>query len=352
MSEETNATIEATKLSPEEQWFLRKTIVKLHTKGFSCSEISKTLDVKIRHVQSTVKKYKEGGLEAVSLKTMGRPRGSNTTLNPSQEEEIKQALITKTPEQYGFRGFLWDMRNVLALIMLLFCIKMPRSSMGAYFSRWGYTPQRPVIRNYKQNPAHIKEWLENTYPSIKQRAKEEKAEILWVDETGIQNCCNYVKGYAPKGQTPVAKVSTDKKLRVNMISAITNQGKLRFMMYEGKMNQIRLIEFMRCLVKRRDRKIYLILDNLPAHHGKKVGAWVEKHKEKIEIFYLPSYSPEYNPDELFNGVLKREIINRGNATTKKQFLTNVRASAMKIQRDIELVQNLFNKKEVLYAAAA
>ena len=347
-----NNNINATKMSPEEQWFLRKTIVRLHLKGFSSPEISKMLDVKPRHVQSTIKKYKDGGWEAISLKTMGRPLGSNKTLNPSQEEEIKQVLITKTPEECGLKGFLWDMRNVLALILLLFYINVPRSSMSNYFARWGYSPQRPMIRNYKQNPKHIQEWLEVTYPQIQQKAKEENAEIFWGDETGIQNCCNYVKGYALKGQTPIAKLNTDKKLRINMVSAITNQGKLRFLLYEGKMDQARLIDFMRRLINTSDRKVYLILDNLPVHHGKKIKAWLKKHMERIEVYYLPSYAPEYNPNELFNGTLKREITSRGNAITKEQFLTNVRASAMKIQRKTELIQNLFNKDEVMYAAAA
>ena len=339
------------KLSPEEQWFLRKTIVRLYEKGFGANDISKMLDAKLRHVQSTIKKYKDGGWEAISLKVMGRPRGIYKTLNPDQEEKVKEVLIRKSPEEFGLKGFLWDMRNILALIVVLFNLAVPRSSMAEYLSRWGYTPQRPAIRNYKQNPAHIKEWLEITYPEIKRRAKEENAEIFWGDETGIQNKCNYVKGYAPKGQTPVAKLTTDKKLRINMISAITNQGKLRFMMYEGKMNQKRLIEFMRRLIKTSDRKVYLILDNLSVHHGKIAMAWVEKHKDRIAIFHLPSYSPEYNPDELFNGVLKQEITKHGNATTKKQFTTNVRLSAMKIQSDKKLLRNLFYKDEVKYAAA-
>lgn len=346
-----NDKINAMKLSPEEQSFLRKTIATLYTKGFTAPQISDMLEVKPRHVRSTIQKYKEGGMEAIALKTMGRPRGSNKTLETEQEEKVRETLTTKAPEEFGLKGFLWDMRNVLAVVFILFNIKVPRSSMAEYFVRWGFTPQRPVIRNYKQNPAHIKEWLEITYPKIKQKAKEENAEIFWGDETGIQNKCNYVKGYAPKGQTPVAKLTTDKKLRINMISAITNQGKLRFMLYDGRMNQQCLIKFMGRLIKTAERKVYLILDNLPVHHGGKVKAWGEKHADRIELFFLPSYSPEYNPDELFNGVLKREIVNRGNAKTTKDFKANVRASAMKIQGNKEMLRSLFNKDEVKYAVA-
>jgi transposase len=325
--------IDATKLSPDEQWFLRKTIVKFHLKGKTPNEIAGLLDTHLRSVHRTIKKFRDGGWEAISLKKMGRPVGSYKTLTPDQESKVKEVLIARTPEQYEINSFLWDMRSVLILITMLFCIKVPRSTMSEYFSLFCFTPQRPIIRNYKQNPEHVKHWLEVEYPEIKARAKEENAEIYWGDETGIQNTCNYVRGYAPQGKTPVAKVSTQKKLRINMISAINNQGKLRFMTYEGKMNQKRLIEFMSRLIKSSDKKVYLILDNLNVHHGKIVKAWVEERKHLIEIFFIPSYSPDLNPDEYFNGTLKREMESRGNVTTKEDFFNKVRSAARKIQRD-------------------
>ena len=161
-----------------------------------------------------------------------------------------------------------------------------------------------------------------------------------------------MRGYAPKGETPEAKLSTERKLRVNMMSAITNQGKLRFMLYDGKMNQQRMMDFLKRLIKLNERKVYIILDNLSVHHGKILKAWAVENKNKIEIFHLPSYSPDLNPSELFNGTLKREIVKRGNATTEKKFVSNVRSSAMKIQRNKSLVKNLFNENSASYAAAA
>jgi transposase len=342
--------INAIKMTPDEQYFLRKMIVKLHVKGYVAMDISNMLDINLRHTHKTIKKYKDGGWEAISLKTMGRPRGSNKTLTSEQEEAIKETLTTKNPDAYGLNGFLWDMRNVLMLVLILFNIKIPRSSMAVYFSRWGFTPQRPVIKNYKQNPEHVRQWLEVEYPKIKARAKEENAEIYWGDEVGIQNKCNYARGYAPKGQTPSARVSSDKKIRINMVSAVNNQGKLLFMTYEGKMNQARLIDFMKRLIKSNDRKVFLILDNLNVHHGKIAKTWVAKNKDRIEVFYLPSYSPDLNPDEYFNGVLKREIENRGNANTKERLIKNVRASARKIQANERLICSLFEAGDVNYAA--
>jgi len=92
-----------------------------------------------------------------------------------------------------------------------------------------------------------------------------------------------------------------------MISAITNEGKVRFMVYREAMNQAKLITFMGRLVRDAGRKVYLILDNLKVHHGKKVAEWLETHKDTIIVFYLPSYSPEMNPDKYLHGDLKTRV---------------------------------------------
>ena len=92
-----------------------------------------------------------------------------------------------------------------------------------------------------------------------------------------------------------------------MISAINNEGKVRFMFYKENMNSKRLITFMKRLIKDTGRKVYLILDNLKVHHSHVVSEWLEKHKDKIEVFYLPSYSPELNPDEYLNNSLKGRV---------------------------------------------
>jgi transposase len=123
------------------------------------------------------------------------------------------------------------------------------------------------------------------------------------------------------------------------------------MIYEETMTQQRLIEFMKRLIKGNGKKVYLILDNLKVHHGGIVQEWMKRHEDAIRVYYLPSYSPEHNPDEYFNGNLKHELEKRGNAKTKKEFDSNVRASAMKIQADKSQIKRLFEADFVAYAAA-
>ncbi|WP_444928725.1 transposase [Microbulbifer sp. SSSA002] len=122
-------------------------------------------------------------------------------------------------------------------------------------------------------------------------------------ERGILGDCQHKRGYARKGKTPIVKLNAKRAL-LNMISAITNQGTVRFQIYKGGMNADRLIGFLKRLIKILGRKVYLILDNLRVHHARVVKAWLSEHKNEIEIFYLSLYSSELNTDEYLSCDLK------------------------------------------------
>lgn len=345
-----NLDTNAAKMSAEERYFLRKYIVRLHIKGKETSEIVDLTGAKKRHVQATIKKYREGGIEAIALKKMGRPVGKNSVMTSEQEDKVKTAIIENTPDKFNLTGFLWNMKNIIALIGTLHGIRVKRSTLAVYLKRWGYSPQRPAIYNKKQNPVDVRIWLEEEYPKIKKRAKDEGCEIFWADEVGVQNQCNYQIGYAPKGETPVARLSSERKIKVNLISAINNRGKLHFMMYDEKMNQQRLIIFLGRMIKSSEKKIFLILDNLSVHHGEILREWIKHNSDQIEVFHLPSYSPDLNPDEYFNGTLKRTLEGEGNIGSKERLDKVVRRTVEAIQADKELVARLFKAKDVQYAA--
>jgi hypothetical protein len=99
-------------------------------------------------------------------------------------------------------------------------------------------------------------------------------------------------------------------------------------------------------------KVFLILDNLKVHHGKLFKKWIADTREKIEVFYLPSYSPERNPDEYFNGTLKREIEKHGDCKSKEEFFKNAQRAAYSIQNNRRKVTNLFKTKKIAYASYA
>ena len=89
-----------------------------------------------------------------------------------------------------------------------------------------------------------------------------------------------------------------------MILALSNQGLVRFGFHDDAIDAERFTGFMADSVHDRPAKIFLVVDRLPMHRAGKVSRWMAKHKERMELFYLPPYSPQMNPDEWFNRDLK------------------------------------------------
>ncbi|SFF22122.1 Transposase [Nitrosomonas sp. Nm166] len=135
-----------------------------------------------------------------------------------------------------------------------------------------------------------------------------------------------------------------------MIATVTSQGKTRWMIIDEAFNTEKLIEFLQALIKDADKKIFLILDNLRVHHSKLVKAWVAERRAQIELFYLPSYSPELNPEERLNADLKQEMGKRVPLRTKAR-LRDAASNHMKmLEQNPERVIGYFQDRRVRYAA--
>ena len=270
-------------------------------------------------------------------------------MTPEQEKEIQKIIVDKTPEQMRFKECMWTRNNIRQLIKEKYGVDIKLSTLGYYLARWGFTVQRPVKRAYKQDEKKIEEWLNQEFPGITQRAEEEDAEIFFGDETNIQNTANYARDYAPKGQTPVVRVEAQ-KLKIEMLSAISKRGKLRFMLYKDSMNTDKLIDFMTRLITDSRKKVFLVLDNLRVHHAKKVTAWLEEHKDRIELFYLPPYAPEYNPDELLNSDIKRNAGAMQSPRTQAEFEANVQNRLDYLSSSPSVIASFFQAPCTQYAA--
>jgi len=340
---------DARKLSTDAQQEIRYQVIRLKKKGHKRSEISEITGVHGGTISKWCTLYKTGGRQALKIKKRGRPEGSCRTLSGDQERKIQNDLIDKCPDQMKLPFALWTRVAVQQHILEVYKIKMPIRTVGEYLSRWNFTPQKPLKRAYKQNPKAVKTWLKEEYPVIKQRAKTEQAEIQWGDETGLCNDSYYGRSYAPKGKTPAIRLHPRCK-RVNLISSITNQGKVRFMFYKDKMNSQTFIKFMKRLIKDADRKVFLILDNLKVHHSYVVKDWLKEHKDEIEVFFLPSYSPELNPDEYLNGDLKSGVHSGVPARTQDQLKRKALSHLRKLQKLPGRVANYFKHPKIAYAA--
>lgn len=295
----------------------RKQAVRLRQRGQTYADIAEVVGVHERTVIRWIRTYEHAGAKGLKAKALGRPLGTGRSLSAQQEQQVQKLIADKTPDQLKMPYALWTREAVRQLIEQTFAIKLAIRTVGKYLALWGFTPQKPLKKAYEQNPKRVDHWLKESYPEIKARAKAEGAEIYWGDEAGMRNDSQHERGYAPKGKTPVIQLNA-KRVSMNMVSAITNQGRVRFKLFVGSMNADILIDFMKRLIKDAKRKVYLILDNLRVHHAKVVQAWLAEHMTEIKVFYLPAYSPELNPDEYLNCDLKHGVHSGVPARSKEQ----------------------------------
>jgi transposase len=340
--------IDTRKLDPSAREQLRKTAIRMHKRGRSQTSISEELGVR----RSTIVAWigRSGSGAGTKEAKRGRSLGECRRLTVAQEAKLRQDIVDKTPDQMKLSFALWNAKAVRLHIKQCFLIDLPIRSVRRYLNRWGFTPQRPLKRAFEQKPEAVRKWLETDYPMIAARAKAEGAEIYWGDETAVSSVEHYPRGYAPKGKTPVLVLSQSKRERINLISAVTNRGTMRFMLYRETMTAEVLIRFMQRLIKDAGRKIFLILDNLKVHHSKAVTAWLDKNREKIDVFFLPTYSPELNPDEYMNGELKTRMNMSEPARSGDHLRKKVMSHLKSIQSQPRRVRAYFRAAPVSYAA--
>lgn len=337
--------IDARKLSRDVLEEKRRQAHQLRKRGLTRAEIGEIVGV---HAD-TVGRWLKLNRRNLKVNRGGRQRGDARLLSAKEEKQIRAKIIDKTPDQLKLEYALWTRKAVQELIEQETGVQLAIRSVGEYLKRWGMSPQKPQKRAYEQSAPAVQRWLKQEYPRIKAKAKQENAEIYWGDETGLRNDCQHERGYALKGQTPVINLNAN-RVSLNMISAINNQGKVRFRFFEGSMNAEVLIDFFMRLLKYAKRKIFVILDNLPVHHCKPVKEWLAEHKHMIEVFYLPSYSPELNPDEYLNCDLKAGV-HSGKPARDKSKLKDKASTHMKmLQRKPARVRKYFQHEKIRYAA--
>jgi transposase len=340
---------DARSLSPAAQVALRKRAVDaVVSGGMKQREVAKAFSVSHEALCRWVKQYRTDGHAALEARKKGPAAGSGCLLSAEQCKVIRGFVIDKCPEQLKLPYALWTRDAVQDLIEQRFGIRVSIRTAGNYLRDWGFTPQKPVRRAYEQNSKAVQEWMDEAYPAIAKRAKAEKAIIYWGDEMGLRSDHQVGRSYSLRGQTPVIP-GTGKRFGCSMISAVTNQGHLCFRVFDGSFNVKLFIDFLRRLIKQAKRKVFLIVDGHPVHRAKLIQAWREKYKEQLEIFYLPSYSPELNPGELLNQDVKTNVSRQQRPTDVEHLKACMRTYLFSTQRHPEVVKNYFKEKHVRYA---
>jgi len=301
---------DARQLSDEALQVLRLRALRGIELGYSEVQLADLLGVCHETISRWWTAYVADGLRSLPGNRTGRPLGSGRFLSEQQAKHIQEQIDHHSPQQVGIPHALWTRRAVRDLIRQEFGIDLAERTVGQYLRRWGYTSKKPQRHARKQDPDEIDKWLEETYPAIEAQAAREDAEILWADEVGVEADHHPGCGYARQGERATMDVPAP-HIRVNQLTALRNEGTVRFMTYKGTRNAVTFLLFLTKLVEGASRKILLIADRLQAHQTPEVRAWLEAHKDRIEVFYLPSHAPERNPVEYLNDDLKGAVNEAG-----------------------------------------
>ena len=327
----------------------RRQVIGLRQAGLTYDAIAAQVGLTRTGVFNICQRFAERGAAGLKSGPRGPEPGHGRFLDARQEGEVRDQLRRHTPDELGLPFALWSRAAVRELIRRRFGIRLAVRTMGTYLARWGFTAQKPLRRACEQDPAAVRRWLRRDHPAIAARARAEGGAVFWGDETGLRS--DDVRGlsYAPRGRTPTVRVP-HKRAGLGLISAVTNRGELRWMVLDGAVKAPTLIRFLGRLVRDAGRKVFLILDRLPVHRAGAVRAWLAGREAEIEVFHLPPYSPELNPDEGLNADLKQAVTRKAPARGKQQLKRAVVGHMRKLSRSPARVRSYFQHPTFRYAA--
>jgi transposase len=340
-------TLDTRCLSPDAQEALRFRVVHAIRGGMKKAVAARTFGVSRTSIDRWLGKVALGNINSLKSKPRGRPKG--TRLAPYQAATTVRLIIDRCPDQLKLPFALWTREAVQLLLAERFGLEVSVWTVGRYLAKWGLTPQKPLRRAYERDPLAVQRWLDTEYPAIVKQAKAQKGEIHWGDQMGLRSDHQTGTSYGRRGCTPVIP-GTGQRFRCNMMSTITNRGRLAFMVFKERFTAAVCIRFLRRLVRQAHRKPFLILDRHPVHRSAKVKRWLAANHQQIALFLLPGYSPDLNPDEFLNQDVKSNALGRRRPANQIEMIAGVRSYLHSTQRRPEIVQSYFHADSVRYAA--
>jgi transposase len=323
---------------------LRLRAVDRVEQGADPRQVARALGLHQHTVYGWVATARQQGREALRAKPIpGRP----SKLTEAQTRRVYEVVVGSDPRQLRFDFALWTRDLVRVFIRREFEIELSASAVGRLLHRLGLSPQRPLWRAWQADPERVEAWKQAEYPAIAKEAKKTGGTIYFADEAGIRSDHHAGTTWGAIGRTPVVK-TTGARFSLNMISAVTAKGLLRFSTFTGSMTADTFIEFCKRLMADTTGPVFLVVDGHPVHRSKKVKAFAANSDGQLRLFQLPGYSPQLNPDEWVWKNIKHDRVGRSGITGPDQFKALAVAALRRLQALPHLVRGFFGDPDLAY----
>jgi transposase len=323
---------------------LRIRAVRAIEAGEHPEDVARAIGMARGTVFGWVARYREGGRAALKAKPVpGKP----PKLDATAMRRLYTLIAGSDPRQLSFEFAWWTRELVRELIRRELGVGLSAVSVGRLLKKLGLSAQRPLWRAWQADPDAVERWQREEFPAIRAAARAEGATIYFGDEAGIRSDYHAGTTWARVGQTPVVK-ATGARHSVNMISAVTAQGLLRFSVFTGSCTAAVFIGFCKKLLADASGPVYLVVDGHPTHKAKATKEFVASTNGRLKLFVLPAYSPQLNPDEWVWKNVKHDRIGRTSVTSAEDLKSKAIGALRRLQKLPALVRSFFADPNLRY----
>ena len=282
---------------------------------------------------------------ADGLKRVTAPgSGNSPKLTLSQVNRVLR-YMQKPASAYNFDSDLWTCSKLRSLISDKIGQTLHRSTIHRMLTEAGQTYKKIEPRWDKADLVLQKDWIENTIPEIKKYARRKNAILYFVDESAISLTSSIGKSWSPRGIPAIVNRASSRG-RLSAISAISPGNRLLFSLGRKNFGATEVVKFLNQLMKAHPaRVIVVVLDNASSHRSKLVKNF-ERDNSNLKLYFLPTYSQQWNPDEkVWNHLKSIELI--GHKERDLDGLEKLtRKKLSKMARTPKLLRGIFMRCEV------
>jgi transposase len=316
--------------------------LELKRQGWKQRDIAAALGVTEGAVSQWLAAARHGGGDALTSRT--DRRGVAPKLTPEQVRLIPD-FLWHDAEAYGFRGEVWTCERVAGVLYEEFGVSYSGSQVSRLLKRLGWTPQVPITRAIQRDEEVIERWRVETWPALKEKARRERRELVFVDESGFYLLPGVVNTYAPKGQTPIMD-EWQTRDHLSVMGGVTPQGKVSSLVRPKSLNGLHSIEFLVHLGHLVGDRLLVIWDGSPIHRRAEVQEFVAEARGKIHLEPLPPYAPDLNPVEWLWKHLKKVELRNLACLNLEQLHMELHLALGRVRQRRALVRSFFEGAEL------